>query len=102
MYIPRNKAQYLHNYMHLTCTSEYKQLLLLHTLSSNQVVTNNPEIHALLNKLQQHSVNIDTNYISPSVYKLITENKYALLCNNLMLPTDEFIKGVAFGYSKDT
>ena len=101
MYIPANKAKYIHNYMNLTFKTEYKHLLLMYTLINNKVVTNNYLIQPLLTKLQQHSTCMDTSYISPSVYNLMSDHKYRLLCNNLLLPTDEFIKGVAFGYSKD-
>ena len=101
MYIPVSKAQYMHKYMSITCKTEYKHLLLLHTLNNNQVVTNNPEIQPLLAKLQQDSTSVDNGYIIPSVYNLMSNNKYSLLCNNLLLPTDEFIKGIAFSYSKD-
>ena len=101
MYIPANKSQYIRKYMNLTSKAEYKHLLLAYTLINNQVVTNNHLVQPLLGELQQHSTSIDTSYISTSVYNLMSDNKYALLCNNLLLPTDEFIKGVAFGYSKD-
>ena len=101
MYIPANKAKYMNKYMNLTAREEYKHSLLVHTLNNNQVVTNNSEIQLLLAKLQQHSLKADNSYISPSVYQIMSNGKYTLLCNNLLLPTDEFIKGVAFGYSKD-
>ena len=102
MYIPANKAEYIHNYMNLTSKAEHKHLLLMYTLSNSRVITSNHLVQPLLTELQLHSLSTDTSYISPSIYDLISNNKYTLLCNNLLLPTDEFIKGVAFGYSKDT